>query len=68
MLDQNPISLSAHTLALEVTFVIAATLLYLTSLSAVMVRIKRRICVHFYLRNFYFLEYKIGIYDRVISF
>ena len=66
MLDQSPISLSAHTLALEVTFVIAAPLLNLTSLSAVMVKIKKKVCVHFYLRNFHFLEYKIGIYDRVI--
>ena len=66
MLDQSPISLSAHTLALEVTLVVAATLLYLTSLSAVTVRIKRMFCVHFNLRNFHFLEYKIGIYDRAI--
>ena len=66
VLDQSPISLSAHTLALEVTLVIAAPLLYLTLLSAVMVRIKRMFCVHFNLRNFHFLEYKIGIYDRAI--
>ena len=67
MLELSPISSSAHTVALEDTFVVAATLMYLTSLSAVMVRIKAMFCVHFYLRNFHFLEYKIGIYDRVTS-
>ena len=59
MLEMSPISLSAHTVALEVTFVVAAPLLNLTLLSAAMVRIKRMFCVHFNLRTFHFLGNKI---------
>ena len=59
MLELSPISLSAHTLALEVTLVVAAPLLSLTLLSAAMVRIKRMFCAHFNLRTFHFLGNKI---------
>ena len=67
MLDQSPISLNAHTVALEDTVVVLAPLLSLILLSAAMVRIKRMFCAHFNLKTFIFLEIKlkkIKLFDK----